>query len=77
MPLMTLLLPLLVAGADEVPAPEDVKAGWVAFAVFIGLGLAVVLLGISLTRHLRKANDNAEAGMFDPSDKPRARPDVS
>ncbi len=64
------LSPLLVAGADKVPAPNDVKAGWVAFAVFIALVLAVALLGFSLTRHLRRASDNAERGVFDPSDKP-------
>ena len=65
------LAPVFAALADETPAPEDVKAGWVAFAVFIGLGLAVVLLGISLSRHLRKARDNAERGAFDPSEKSR------
>lgn len=65
------LAPVFAALADETPAPEDVKAGWVAFAVFIGLGLAVVLLGISLSRHLRKAHDNAELGAFDPSERSR------
>ena len=34
-------VPALVSAADKAPAPEDVKAGWVAFAVFIALGLAV------------------------------------
>ncbi len=62
------LAPLLAAGPDPVPAPEDVKAGWVAFAVFIGLGIAVVVLGVSLTRHLRKARHNAELGVFGPTD---------
>ena len=73
-PLLILLdvwVPAIVAGVDKVPAPEDVKAGWLAFAVFIGLGLAVALLGFSLTRHLRRASDNAEQGAFDPSDEPR------
>ena len=68
---MTLLVPLLVDGADKVPNPEDVTAGWLGFAVFIGLALAVALLGFSLTRHLRKARDNADKGVFDSSDKPR------
>ena len=63
----------LVAWADQVPDPSDVKAGWVAFGVFIGLCLAVTFLGFSLTKHLRKARDNAERGVFDPSDeKPRS-----
>ena len=70
---MTLLIdvwvPALVSAADQAPAPEDVKAGWVAFAVFIALGIAVALLGFSLTRHLRKARDNAEHGVFGPTDQ--------
>jgi hypothetical protein len=73
-PLMLLLgawVPAILAGADKVPAPNDVKAGWLAFAVFIALALAVAVLGFSLTRHLRKASDNAERGAFDPSDEPR------
>jgi hypothetical protein len=69
---MTLLtdvwVPALVSAAGEAPAPEDVKAGWVAFAVFIALGIAVALLGFSLTRHLRKARNNADQGAFGPTD---------
>lgn len=68
---MTLLVPLLVDGADKVPNPEDVTAGWLGFVVFILLALAVALLGFSLTRHLRKARDNAEKGVF--GDEPEAR----
>lgn len=67
---LMVLAPLLVGWKDKVPAPDDVKAGWVAFAVFIALALAVAFLGYSLTKHLRKASDNAERGVFDPSDKP-------
>ena len=68
---LTLLVPLFVAGVDKVPAPADVKAGWVAFGVFIALAIAVALLGFSLTKHLRKARDNAEKGVFDSGDEPR------
>lgn len=68
---LMILTPLLVDGADKVPAAEDVKAGWVAFGVFIALAVAVALLGFSLVRHLRKASSNADLGRFDPSDKPR------
>jgi hypothetical protein len=68
-----LLVPSLVNGKDRVPAPEDVKAGWVAFAVFIALGLAVAVLAVSLSRHLRKARTNADEGVFDPSDPQRPR----
>jgi len=62
-------VPALVSAAATAPAPEDVKAGWVAFAVFIALGIAVALLGFSLTRHLRTARSNAEHGVFGPTDK--------
>ena len=74
-----LILPLdlwvsvLALAADKVPAPEDVKAGWLALGVFVALAVAVALLGVSLTRHLRKARDNADHGAFDPTDKPRPR----
>ena len=62
-------VPALLSIAAKTPAPEDVKAGWVAFAVFIALGVAVTLLGISLTRHLRTARNNAEQGVFGPPGK--------
>jgi NADH:ubiquinone oxidoreductase subunit 3 (subunit A) len=60
----------LIVWADKVPNPNDVTAGWVAFAVFIALAIAVAFLGFSLTKHLRRANENAEKGVFDPSDEP-------
>jgi hypothetical protein len=65
------LAQLVAAATDPVPAANDVKAGWVALAVFVALAIAVTLLGISLTRHLRKARANADAGVFDPGDEPR------
>lgn len=70
---LSTLLPQLAAGLvstkDKVPRPEDVTAGWLGFWVLIALIVAVVLLGFSLSRHLRRARDNAEAGMFAPDDK--------
>ncbi len=64
----------LLTWADPVPEAEDVKAGWTAFGLF-GLGvLAVALLGVSLTRHLRRADQSEADGLFDPSDRPRPRP---
>ncbi|MCW2856794.1 MAG: hypothetical protein JWR52_2409 [Marmoricola sp.] len=62
----------LAAMVDKVPTDNDVKAGWVAFAVFIGLILAVVLLCVSLYRHLNKAKLNAEAGVFGEDDAPQS-----
>ncbi len=47
MQLLTLapdLLTFVVSLADEVPDEEDVKAGWLAFAIFIGLILLAALV---------------------------------
>lgn len=60
------LLTLVVSFADEVPEEEDVKAGWLAFAIFIGLIVAVALLGFSLVKQLRKAQRAQEAGVYGP-----------
>lgn len=69
----TALVPLLtdavLRAAEQAPKPEDVKAGWLAFAIFIGLAVAVGLLGWSLVRQLRKAQSSADAGRYDPSDR--------
>jgi hypothetical protein len=70
---LTFFLPLLAAGADKVPAPADVKAGWGALAMFVALAVAVGFLMWSMTRHLRKARDNADLGHFDPSDESHRR----
>jgi hypothetical protein len=72
MHLLTVLpdvLPLVTALVDDVPEDEDVKAGWVAFAIFIGLILAVAFLGFSLVKQLRKVDAAEDAGLYDPSDK--------
>ncbi|HEX5985382.1 MAG TPA: hypothetical protein VFY86_02605 [Nocardioides sp.] len=47
---------LLVLAAQEAPEPEDVKAGWLGFAVWIGLVVAVVLLAFSFVKQLRKVD---------------------
>ena len=63
------VLPQVLSFVDEVPEANDVKAGWVAFAIFIGLILAVAFLGYSLVKQLRKVDAAEEAGLYDPSDK--------
>lgn len=66
----------LVRAAEEAPDPNDVVAGWVGFAVFIGLVVAVALLGVSLTKHLRKTDRAAEQGVYgDP--EPKGQPESS
>ena len=50
--------------SGEGPAPEDVKAGWVALIIFLRLALAVAFLGWSLTKQLRKAQNAKDAGAY-------------
>ena len=56
----TVLVPLLARIAEEGPDPEDVKAGWLGFAVFLLLAVAVGFLGFSLRKHLRKVDFEEE-----------------
>jgi len=65
----------LLAAVTEGPAPEDVKAGWVALIVFLLLALAVAFLGFSLVKQLRKAQAAKDAGAYgdvpvEPDDEP-------
>jgi hypothetical protein len=60
----TLAAPLVAGWASDGPEPADVKAGWTAFAVFLLLLVAVALLGWSLSRQLKKAQRNKEAGIL-------------
>ncbi len=59
-------LMVLLRATDPVPADKDVTAGWTAFAVFVGLCVAVAVLGFSLAKHLRRTRENAEKGVFGP-----------
>ncbi|MFL6024250.1 MAG: hypothetical protein ACJ72O_13005 [Marmoricola sp.] len=58
----------LVLAADPAPADKDVKAGWGAFWIFLGMAVAVALLGWSLVVQLKKTKANAEAGVFGPTE---------
>ena len=49
---------------DSVPAEDDVVAGAWGAVTFVGLLIALAILGFSLTRHLRKAEDAKAAGAF-------------
>ena len=53
---MLLTVPLLVRLAQQSPEPEDVKAGWLGFGVFLILAAAVVFLAFSLRKHLGKVD---------------------
>ena len=67
------LVSLALWVAEQAPEDEDVVAGWTAFAVFGLLIAAVVFLGFSLTKQLRKADQAEAAGLYDPSDKKKKR----
>ena len=77
---MAFLVPistLLTVLVDQSPKPEDVKAGWTAFAIFLLLAAAVVFLGFSLVKQLRKAQAAKDAGVFDtPRDESGTLPDT-
>ena len=60
---------LVLALAGGAPEPEDVKAGWTAFAIFLLLAAAVALLGMSLFKHLKKAQAAQDAGVYNGDDK--------
>lgn len=54
----------LVLAEDKAPEDKDVVAGWTAFWIFIGLIVAVVVIGIALTRSLRTAQKAKDAGVY-------------
>lgn len=58
------MIALLLAATDPTPDPNDVKAGWTAFLVFLLLVLAVVVLAFSLVKQLRKAQAAKDSGVF-------------
>lgn len=60
---------------DEVPEDTEVKAGPLGAAVFVFLILAVVVIGFSLVRQLRKAQSAKEAGAY--GDEPVERSEDS
>ena len=67
---LLLLLPLVEQGPDD----EDVVAGWTAFGLFGLLILAVVVLGFSLTKHLKRAARSEAEGRYDPPTQRSAPP---
>jgi hypothetical protein len=64
------LLQLLIPLSDQAPEADDVTAGWVGALVLVLLALAVVFLGFSLVKQLRKAQAAEEAGVYDHDDAP-------
>ena len=56
---------LQILATDPVPSDNDVKAGWVAFAVFLLLIVAVAFLCRSFVKQLRKVEKANDAGVYD------------
>lgn len=54
----------LVALADKVPSDNEIGAGVGYLIVFVLLVGAIVFLGFSLNKQLRKTRANAEHGVF-------------
>jgi hypothetical protein len=74
MQLYVQVLSFVLRVADETPEAEDVKAGWPALGLFLLLAAAVVFLGFSLSKQLRKAAAAKEAGVYDDADKRDTHP---
>ncbi len=56
---------LQILAEDPTPKPEDVKAGWTGFALFLGLIAVVVVLCISFMKQMRKTRAAQQAGVFE------------
>jgi hypothetical protein len=52
-----LLLPLV----DPVPSPSEVKPGWIALLIVVLLGVAVVLLWLSMRKQISKVHFDEDA----------------
>lgn len=63
--LAPLSLLIQAAASDPVPSDNNVKAGWVAFAVVLVLIVAVVFLLRSFTKQLKKVEKANDAGVYD------------
>ncbi len=72
--LITQMHAMLISGltlaADKIPEDDDVVAGAWGAVTFVGLFLALGVIGWSLNKHLRKAQEAKDAGAF--GDEPAA-----
>ncbi len=65
---------LIIVLADPTPEPTEVKAGPLGFAVWIFMIIAVVIIGFSLVKQLRKAQAAKDAGLFGDEPVDRSAP---
>lgn len=67
------LAQVLLENLDEVPAPEDVRPGWIALGSFLLLAAVTVLLWLSMRKQLGRIRfDDSDAAA--PGDAPSERP---
>lgn len=61
-----LLVPFVtfLSTLDPTPQDEDIKAGFPALFIFLGMLVLIGLLGFSLSRHLRQSETNRRAGLY-------------
>ena len=55
---------LIILLEDPTPKPTEVKAGPLGFALWIFMIIAVVIIGFSLVKQLRKAQAAKDAGVY-------------
>lgn len=63
-----LALTTLAVASDPRPADNNVVAGWVGAAVFVGLIIAVVFVLRSFTKQLKKVEAAEKAGVYSDKD---------
>jgi len=66
---------IILAADDRTPEDNDVVAGPLGFALWIFLILAVVVLGFSLVKQLRKAQAAKDAGVYGDEPVPPEQPE--
>ncbi len=61
---VTQLVVSLAAEKEKAPDAEDVTAGWLGFWIFLGLIVAVAIIGWALTKSLKTAGRAKDAGVY-------------
>jgi type VI protein secretion system component VasK len=69
----------LIQAVDEVPAPEDVRPGWIALGSFVLLAVVTVLLWLSMRKQLGKIrfDEGADAREASPDDEADQQADAT
>jgi hypothetical protein len=70
---------VLHQAVDEVPAPDDVKPGWIALGSFLLLAVVTVLLWLSMRKQLGKIrfDEGADARETPPDDEADQQADTT